>query len=361
MAVIAVGILALVPALVAGAAQAPVGLGTADSFAVLAGSGITNTGPTTITGDVGTFPTPSQTGFGTVTLNGANHGGDAVTQQAKNDLVTAYNVAAGASPTTAVATELGGSTLTPGVYGSPTLGITGTLTLDALGDPNAVFIFKASTTLITASNSAVVVLNGGTACNVFWQVGSSATLGTGSSLIGSVLALTSITAGTSATVQGRLLARNGAVTLDSNTITRTTCAAAAPTTSTTVAAPTTTAPDEGTTTVPDSPTSTTPGSSPSAPLGGSAPGTGGSDGSAVTGGGTTGGGTAITGGGDSATTGGGDSSTTGGGDSSTTGGGAPRLPYTGNGQLLAVIGVLTVGLGVAMQAASSRRSRAARA
>ena len=101
------------------AAQGPVGLGTADSFAVLAGSGITNTGPTTITGDVGTFPTPSETGFGSITLNGTNHDGDAVTQGAKNDLVGAYNDAAGRTPVTNVPVELGGSTLLAGVYTSP--------------------------------------------------------------------------------------------------------------------------------------------------------------------------------------------------------------------------------------------------
>src|SRR5438105_4596449 len=175
----------------ASVAAPAVGLGTADSFAVLGGSGITNTGPTTITGDVGTFPDPAETGFGSVTLNGTDHADDAVTQQAKDDLVTAYDLAAGSGPPTPVPTgELGGLTLTPGVYNSATLQITGTLTLDTLGDPAAVFIFQSGATLVTASNSAVVVLNGGTACNVFWQLTSSATLGTGSHLIGSVLALT---------------------------------------------------------------------------------------------------------------------------------------------------------------------------
>ncbi len=244
LALIVVGFTALLPIVGVSAAQAPVNLGTAGSFAVLAGSGITNTGPTTIVGDVGTHPTPAQTGFGSVTLTGTNHGDDAVTQQAKIDLTTAYNEAAGRGPVTSVPTELGGSTLTPGVYGSPTLGITGTLTLDTQGDPAAVFIFQASSTLITASSSRVVVLDGGDACNVFWQVGSSATLGSDSTLIGSVLALTSITATTGATIEGRLLAQNGAVTLDSNTITSqacdtttTTTAAPGDTTTTTIAAP----------------------------------------------------------------------------------------------------------------------------
>jgi hypothetical protein len=209
----------------AGAAATAIDLGTASSFAVLAGSGITNTGATTITGDVGTFPTPAMTGLNTVVLTGANHADDAVTQQAKVDLTTGYNQAAASGPPTLVATELGNTTLTPGVYQSGTLGITGTLTLDTQGNPDAVFVFQAASTLITASASTVVILGGATACNVFWQVGSSATLGSDSLLVGSVLAETSITANDGATIQGRLLARNGAVTLQHNTITTRTCAA----------------------------------------------------------------------------------------------------------------------------------------
>ena len=195
-------------------------LGTASNFSVLAGSGITNTGATTITGDVGTFPTPSETGFNTVTLNGTNHVDDAVTQGAKNDLVIAYDDAAGRTPVIIVGTELGGTTLTPGVYGSEsgTFGITGTLTLDGQGDPSAVFIFQMQSTLITASYSVVRLTNGAHVCNVFWQVGSSATIDTYSTFVGNVLALTSITVDTGATVDGRVLARNGAVTLNSNTI-----------------------------------------------------------------------------------------------------------------------------------------------
>ena len=122
-------------------------------------------------------------------------------------------------PTT-IGTELGGSTLVPGVYNSQsgTFGITGTLTLDGQGDPDAVFIFQMQSTLVTASASVVLLTNGARACNVFWQVGSSATIGTSSSFVGTILALTSITLTTGATVDGRVLARNGAVTLDSNTI-----------------------------------------------------------------------------------------------------------------------------------------------
>jgi hypothetical protein len=210
-------------ALPAAAAQAPVGLGTASSFAVLAGSGVTNTGPTTITGDLGTFPTLTETGIASVTLIGTNHAGDAVTQGAKDSLVTAYDDAAGRTPVTNVPVELGGSTLAPGVYSSGTFGITGTLTLDAAGDPNAQFIFQAASTLIAEANSHVVLVNGASPCQVVWKVGSSATFKAGSTFVGNVLALTSITAQTGATFQGRLLARNGAVTLDTNTITNAMC------------------------------------------------------------------------------------------------------------------------------------------
>ena len=196
----------MLPTTVSGAAEAPVGLGGASTFGVLGAAGITNTGATTIYGDVGTFPTPSETGFGTVTLHGANNAGNPVTQQAKNDLTTAYNTAAGATPFNSVATELGGSTLDPGVYRSGTLGITGTLTLDTHGNPAAVFIFQASSTLITASASNMVFLNGASSCNVYWQVGSSATLGSTSHLIGTVMAQAAITADTGATIEGRLLA-----------------------------------------------------------------------------------------------------------------------------------------------------------
>jgi type VI secretion system secreted protein VgrG len=215
------------------AAQGPVGLGTATSFAVLAGSGITNTGPTTITGDTGTFPTPAETGFTSITLHGTNHAGDAVTQGAKNDLVAAYNDAAGRTPVTNVAVELGGSTLLAGVYASPTLGLTGTLTLDGQGSSDAEFIFQAGSTLITASNSRVLLVNGADPCHVVWQVGSSATFNTGTRFVGDVLALTSISAQTGATFEGRLLARNGAVTLDTNTITNANCASGSGTTTTT--------------------------------------------------------------------------------------------------------------------------------
>jgi hypothetical protein len=208
------------------AATAP-SLGAAQTFAVLAGTGITNAaGLTTITGDVGSSPTATETGFTSVIVIGTNHLGDTTTQAAKTNLATAYNNAAGQTPVTTIGTELGATTVPPGVYDSlaGTFGITGTVTLDAQGDPNAVFIFKMASTLTTASASNVNLIRGAQSCNVFWQVGSSATLGTYSSLRGSILALTSITVTTGVTVDGRVLARNGAVTLDSNTITKPTCA-----------------------------------------------------------------------------------------------------------------------------------------
>jgi outer membrane autotransporter protein len=202
-------------------------LGTASDFAVLAGSGITNTGPTTIIGDIGTFPTTTQTGFSSITQTGTNHVGDAVTQQAKIDLVTAYNVAAGLTANFTISTgELGGLTLPPGIYSAASsLGLTGVVTLNAAGDPNAVWVFQIGSTLITASNSSVLLINGAQACHVFWQVGSSATLGTGTRFAGTIMASDSITANTGATTIGRLLALNGAVTLDTNTIALAICKA----------------------------------------------------------------------------------------------------------------------------------------
>jgi hypothetical protein len=216
------------------AAQPTVNLGTTASFAVLAGTTITNTGTTTINGDaggnVGLHPGSGFPGQTSVTISGAVHLADAVALQAKNDLIAAYDDAAGRTPVTRIATELGGKTLKPGVYDSAsgTFQITGTLTLDAQGDSNGVFIFKTTTTLITASNSNINIVNGARYCRIFWKVGSSATLGTNSHFVGHIFALTSITARTSATVQGQLLARNGAVTLDSNTITNGICATVTP-------------------------------------------------------------------------------------------------------------------------------------
>jgi len=211
------------------AAAVGVPLGTAARFSVLAGAGVTNTGPTTLSGDLGSYPTTTTTGTGTLTTTGVNHHGDAVTQGAKTDLTTGYNTAAGEGPPHPVTADLAGQTLTAGVYRSgSSLGLTGAVTLDAGGNPNAAFVFQAGSTLTTGSASRVLLTNGAQACNVFWQVGSSATLGTGSTFRGSILALTDITVTTGVTIQGRVLARNGAVTLDTDTITTPSCASSAP-------------------------------------------------------------------------------------------------------------------------------------
>ncbi|MGA8276901.1 MAG: ice-binding family protein [Rhodanobacteraceae bacterium] len=201
-------------------AQVAPPLGGAGDFAVLGGSTVTNTGATTVTGDVGVSPGTAITGFPPGTLTGTLHSNDAVAQAAQTDLTTAYNALAGqACNTDLTGTDLGGLTLTSAVYCfSSSAQLTGTLTLDAQGDPNAVFIFQIGSSLTTASAASVVVINGGSDCNVFWQVGSSETLGTGSAFVGNTLALTSITLTTSATSHGSLLARNGAVTMDTNQI-----------------------------------------------------------------------------------------------------------------------------------------------
>ncbi len=222
----------------ASAAPTPVLLGNAGVFAVLAGSGITNTGVTTISGDTGSSPLPSETGFSgcpaadCIAQTGTNHNqpnpNDTATQNAKTDLGTAYGVAAGQTPTQ-IPTELAGQTLTPGVYRSAagTFGMSGTLVLDGNNNADAVFIFQMGSTLITGSSGNVTFLRGAQACNVFWQVGSSATLGSGSNFAGTILANTSISVNDGVTVQGRLLAGEagaGAVTLIHDTIlTPTTC------------------------------------------------------------------------------------------------------------------------------------------
>jgi hypothetical protein len=179
-----------------------------------------------ITGNLGVSPGTAVTGFPPGKVNGTIHAADAVANQAQTDLTTAYNDAAARTPATAVSADLGGQTLAPGVYNSASsLGLTGQLTLDAAGDPNAVFIFQAGSTLTTASSSRVSLLNGAQSCNVFWQVGSSATLGTSSTFAGNILALTSISLNDGVNVDGRALARNGAVTLINDTISAAHCAA----------------------------------------------------------------------------------------------------------------------------------------
>ncbi len=214
------GLLALAPS--SSYAQAP-SLGTAGTFAVLAGSAVTNTGPSVINGDVGVWPSNAVTGFppGIVVTPYSIHMADAVAQQAEADALTAYNVLSSTPITTNLTgQDLGGKTLIAGVYGFNTSAqLTGTLTLNAQGNPNAVFIVNVGSTLTTASASNVVLENGAQGSHVFFRVGSSATLGTSTSFVGDIIALTSITLDTAATINcGAALALNGAVTLDNNVI-----------------------------------------------------------------------------------------------------------------------------------------------
>lgn len=202
------------------AAPAPVALRTAASFGVLGASTVTNTGPSVISRNLGVSPGTAVTGFPPGRVTGAIHSATAQAAQAQVDLTAAYTNAAGRTPTADLTgQDLGGKTLTAGVRKfSSSAGLTGTLTLNGRGNPGAVFIFQIGSTLTTASASRVRLINGAQACHVFWQVGSSATLGTTTAMVGNVMALASITATTGVTVKGRLLARNAAVTLDSNTV-----------------------------------------------------------------------------------------------------------------------------------------------
>ncbi len=243
----------------ASAAQA-VQLGTAAPFAVLAGTAVSDVPTSSITGNVGLSPTGGASITGLTQLevtgsiystDGAGPGGTvnnpALLTTAKNDLTTAYVAAAGQPPTSTFSAgdnQLGGQTLTAGVYAfghASTANITAAspLVLNGLGDPNSVFVFQASSDLVTASNSVVQLENGAQACNVFWEVGSSATLNSGSTFVGTLMALTSATLNSGATVQGRILARNGAVSLNANTITvPSTCATTTTTTTTSTTTPT---------------------------------------------------------------------------------------------------------------------------
>lgn len=211
------------------AADAPVGLGTVAGYSVLGGTTVTNTGPTTLAGNLGVNPGSAITGFKPGLVAGATHAADAHSLQAQSDLTTAYDDAAGRAMTATVAGDLVGKTLTPGVYkSSGPLSVSGALTLNGQGNPNSVFIFQVASTLTTATASSIVLTNSAQACNIYWQVGSSATLGTASNFKGNILALTSITATTGTTVQGRALARNGQVSLDTNVFTMPGCATASP-------------------------------------------------------------------------------------------------------------------------------------
>jgi hypothetical protein len=204
LALAAVLAFAALPAL---AVAAPVDLGTASPFVVLGGSTVTNTGPSVLNGDLGVSPGTSLPGFGLpAVVNGATHNNDAVAAQAQSDVTTAYNVAAGTPVLPAndlSGADLGGLTLAPGAYRyTSSAQLTGALTLDAEGDPSAQFVFEIASTLTSASASSVVLVNGASPCNVYWQVGSSATLGTTTAFAGNVIALTDVSLNDGATVSG---------------------------------------------------------------------------------------------------------------------------------------------------------------
>jgi Ice-binding-like/Putative Ig domain len=202
------------------AAQLPVPLASAGNFTILAGASVTSTGPTVIMGNLGVSPQTAISGFPPASvIAGAIHDNDAVAAQAEMDLTAAYINASTRPTPIVIAGNLGGLTLTPGLYQSAsTIGITGILTLNGQGNANSVFIFQIGSGLTTLSGSQIVLQGGAQAANIFWQVGSSATLGTTSIFEGTIMAQASITLATGASLNGRALARIGSVTLDSNTV-----------------------------------------------------------------------------------------------------------------------------------------------
>jgi hypothetical protein len=215
-------------ALPAGAHAAAIDLATAKPFVVLGGNSVTNTGPSVLDGDLGVYPGTALVGFGfPAVVNGDTHATDAVAAQAQADLTNAYNVAAGQPVppgNVLTGTDLGSRTLTPGAYRySSSAQLTGELTLDAQGDPSAEFVFEIGSTLTTASASSVRLVNGASPCNVYWQVGSSATLGSTTRFQGNVMALSDISVNNGATVLGRLLAGRD-ITLINNVLDRSDCA-----------------------------------------------------------------------------------------------------------------------------------------
>jgi hypothetical protein len=258
-------------------------LGTSANYSVLGASTVTNTGPSTLAQSLGLWPGTAITGFppGLVTPPGTTDTTNAAAQQAQSDLTAAYLNAAGRPLDATTTADLANLNLGAGVYAAPSKGamaLTGPLTLNGAGNASSVFIFQTNSTLITGSGSSVSLINGAQACNVFWQVGSSATLGTGSVFVGNILALTSITVNTGVTVQGRALAQNGAVTLDDDTFVAPGCATSGGGGGTPIT-------PGGTPTTPGG-TPTTPGGTPTTP-GGTPTGTGNFPGSSTLGTGTT--------------------------------------------------------------------------
>lgn len=369
------GVLALatsvaLPAGISGAATT-VDLGTAESFGILGASAVTNTGPTTVWGDLGVHPLDAVTGFdvpgGPGTVAGTIHRGDATAGEAQAGARTAYNALTQPCDADLTGQDLGlQPTLTPGVYCfSSSAQLTGALTLDAEGDPDAVFIFRVATALTTASDSSVVFTDDFATCNVFWQIGSAATLGTDTDFVGTLIADTeAITANTGATVVGRLLALTAAVTLDSNVITQPLCPAAVipP-----IVVPPIDVPPADDTPVDDTPVDDTPvddtpvdDEDDATPVGGSpSDGTPGDD----SGGEALGGGPAAPG-----TTPGGPSVpglTTGGPSVPGLTGGPgvpdsprPPLPYTGSNMMVGVVGALAVLVGAGLVLMTDRTKRA---
>ncbi|MDP9495191.1 MAG: ice-binding family protein, partial [Actinomycetota bacterium] len=243
-----------------------VAMGTSNDFSVLAGSAITDNGASTFEGNVGVWPGTVITGVspGLVGPPGTIEAGTSVAQQAQSDLTSAYGDAASRPVDfTTATTQLGGLVLIGGVYVAPgkaALGLTGTLTLDAVGNPSSVFIFQTDFALNTAASSNILLVNGALECNVFWQVGSAATLGASSNFVGSILAQTSITVGAGVEFHGHALARDEAVTLATDVLIEPACASVDPTTTTTEPVTTTTEPTSTTTepvTTTTEPTSTT--------------------------------------------------------------------------------------------------------
>ena len=218
-------------AVAATVANSPIDLGGAEEFGVLGGSAVTNTGTTIVNGNVGVSPGTSITGFDGAPsglATGTQHSADAVASQAQTDLTGAIDDAAGLSPTVSGLDNLSGLSLVPGVYsgGELSLNTGGNLTL--AGNADSVWVFQAASTLIVGSGSTITMTGGASSCNVFWLVGSSATIGTDAEFVGTVLANTAITANTGATIEGRLLASTAAVTLDNNVITPPTVCTPAP-------------------------------------------------------------------------------------------------------------------------------------